>query len=1213
MYLLGAPEIDMVAGLREELQEHVALVQQQAEEIDRLQKQTEHDAYLSEACRSMERSYNVVKAQAMELEEERPGWQAEVERLTAELQYSGGAAAAAGADVDKLTAQLNVTNAAHLATNTSFEARLQASEAALAKATAQSTDANVAHHAAIKGRDALNLELEDRLVELERAKSEKSSLTVAVEQAANMAAQANVTIFALETKVKELEAAEVKNLTRAATAEATAETVTHAGLAKDAAQAVAMQDAANQAAELRALVETRVERQAQDLDTITVRATAAESQLVTVRAELAAVQEANRAAIADGAAAFRAAVQQVASAIKTAASSAAEQEVGEGGCDSPLPCNVRTAVLAGLSSSTVSETSTEPVAWIHTTLAGLAAAVARLPFGTPDPTLQLQADERQAAIVGLEQALAEINSGLKSIDPSAAASSNETQPTGTLVTKLLAQIKVMREKALEAHGNAKSLETMVSVTNRELDKRIEEITELKMTAEVGATASTTTTAEVAAAQLALEEEKLAAMGRANQLEVEINAAKNKQTDADARLLTAEAAIAATVAEVALKSGQIIGLEDDLWTRSAEVEDLQGQLRMFRAKLETHGQKSTATGNALNDVLEAQIQDLQTESLAAATLLASKESEIERLHIASKESALAAHHEESTAAMVSASAGAAVELEAAQASAAALEARVAELTELANAPSQTELKEVKEVLAIRERELMRLKAVLTDAKSQADNSLKERIHTLQTALTTSEDMAAAAVAAQQKNKLDTATELAVLRSTLKSNDAMLKELTEGQDLAATAVAQQTRLKGELGELEKKVDGLESLLATEKTKVAALEGAANAEAERIAAEAAAAEDAQKAGVGKAKSELSRLSGQLAKATAERDALQKALKTATAELKTTNANLAQAMGAMEGQGKHHVTLRQLVMSRYERTFNAVWAKVADGKELEFERSIIDNPIDLKADPTREWNSHCSELDAALIAGVDGFLAQIAAFPEEIERVKEIEREELNRVKRLHSDQADRLKTKIERSQKTLQNFDGSLQEMEEVKAKAEADAAKLSRAQSDLARVTKKLEEQRAQVVTMRDRLDDEKQLVQQLTRQVSAPRAPVTRAVPSQAAEAMVSQAANMFARGGSPSPTREGATSPSRAGDRMKSEKIKERLSIVNADSRDFRNKNAKLITTLRKENSTSQLEATKAAARVEVMQHRLAQAEEKANVLHRKISHAEIPHPSTNP
>ena len=431
--------------------------------------------------------------------------------------------------------------------------------------------------------------------------------------------------------------------------------------------------------------------------------------------------------------------------------------------------------------------------------------------------------------------------------------------------------------------------------------------------------------------------------------------------------------------------------------------------------------------------------------------------------------------------------------------------------------------------------MRLKAVLTDAKSQADNSLKERIHTLQTALTTSEDLAAAAVAAQKKNKLDTATELAVLRSTLKSNDTMLKELTEGQDMAATAVAQQVRLKGEISELEKKVVGLESSLAAEQAKVGILEGAANAEAERLAAEAEEAEAAQKAGVGQAKSELKRVSDQLSKTTAERDALQKALKTATQELKNTSANLTQSVGAMEGQSAHHIVLRQLVMSRYERTVTTLWGKVADGKELEFDRSIIDNPIDLKADPSREWNSHCSELDTALVGGIDRLLAQIAAFPEEIEKVKAIEHEELNRVKRLHSDQADRLKTKIERSQKTLQNFDGSLQEMEEVKAKAEADAAKLARAQSDLARVTKKLEEQRAQVVTMRDRLEDEKQLVQQLTRQVSAPRAPTTRAVPTQQAEALVQKAAGMFARAGSPtSPTREGATSPSRALDRMKS-------------------------------------------------------------------------------
>lgn len=1220
MYLLGAPEIDMVAGIREELADAQTTIGQQAAEISRLQQQTDQDAYLSEACRSMERSYNMVKAQAMELEEERPSWQAEVDRLGSQVQQL---TAASAAEAGRQQGQLEQAAADRAAEGSRFEAERRASEDALAKATQQLAEAAAAHQQVAKSRDALNLELEDRLVELGKARDENEAVAEQAKTDADAAEQVRIAEKAsLDARIASLEQEVKQAASRATAAESERDALKLASEMQSSAQATALKEAGEQAAELRDLVETRVKTHAQEIAAAAASMQTAESAFAAARAaaaETAVAQAAETvskvaAAAADASNGLKAAVEQASATLQKAIAAAAGSNMAAS--------DVRPAVLACLAVGAGSDADTDNV-WAHSTLARLAKAVAQLPFGNAKADLELQfkADRQVATLEGLQAALDEINAGLESMtgpdgtkEDSSLSSSSSSSDANSLVAKLLAQIQTMRDKALEAYGNVRSLETRVSVTSKELDQRIEEITELKMAA--SAQASVAELQDSAESALVSSGQREAALtNQVAELTAAVHAAEEAAATADARASATEApaVVPATPAQepaaAAEDSARILELEDDLWTRSAQVQDLEGQVRMLRSQ-----QNNNSHSDGVVQALRVQLDAFQAEASATSALLAAKEADLAKLTTALQEKHAAStstsspppsphSSSPSPAAVAESIAEKEGELKMAKAEVSKhldaierLEAQVAELTAERGSPSDEQiasgqLKSVKTTLQKKEREVARLSAVLTDVKSQADNDLKERIHTLQTALSTSEAAAAEAIAAQKKNKMDTATELATLRSTLKHNDAALRELTEGQDMAATAVQQGAKLRQEIADLEKKLAALEESLAAEQAKVAAME-------EGAAAEAAAAADALQAGAAAAqnsaertKLELKTAKDQLSKTVTERDELKDALKKTTTELKQTSDRLAEATGAIEGNAEEHIKLRQLVMRRYERTVATVWSKVADGKELEFEANIIDNPIDRDADPTREWNNHCSELDKMLLKGVEKLAIQIANFPQELEKVKEVERQELNRVKRLHSDQADRLKTKIKRSQETLENFDGSLSELEAIKQKAEADAAKLARAQSDLSRVTKKLEEQRAQVVAIRDRLDDEKQLVQQLTRQVAAGRAPQTRALPVAVA---------------APAQPEPQAMSPTRAQDRTKSQKIKERLTIVANDSKDFRKKNAKLITTLRRENATHKLESTKASAKVDVINHRLEKEKEQTKKLSRRLSLVDV-------
>lgn len=136
-YLLGAIEIDMVARLREEAQLKDRTISEQGVEISRLRAHIEQDMYLSETLRSVEASYNKVKANAISLEEER----------------SALAVALAGSE----------------------RARVEAGAAHAADADRMAAEADAKWNEVVRKRDQLANELEERQAELEHEKSAAAS------------------------------------------------------------------------------------------------------------------------------------------------------------------------------------------------------------------------------------------------------------------------------------------------------------------------------------------------------------------------------------------------------------------------------------------------------------------------------------------------------------------------------------------------------------------------------------------------------------------------------------------------------------------------------------------------------------------------------------------------------------------------------------------------------------------------------------------------------------------------------------------------------------------------------------------------------------------------------------------------------------------------------------------------------------------------------
>jgi len=330
MYLLGAPEIDMVAGIRDELADAQNTIGQQAAEISRLQQQTDQDAYLSEACRSMERSYNMVKAQAMELEEERPSWQAEVDRLESQMQH---VSAASAADAGRLQGQLDQAATDRAADAARFDAERRTSEDSFAKATRQLAEAAAAHQQVAKSRDALNLELEDQLVELGKARDENVSIAANATADAAAAAQTSSAIKAsLDARITALEQEVKQAATRATTAESERDALKLVNEMQSGAQATALKEAGEQAAELRNLVQTRMETHAQEIAAAANSLQAVEATLAAVRASASGVAVAHAAetaskvaaAVADVSNGIKAAVEQASIALQSTAAAAAD-------------------------------------------------------------------------------------------------------------------------------------------------------------------------------------------------------------------------------------------------------------------------------------------------------------------------------------------------------------------------------------------------------------------------------------------------------------------------------------------------------------------------------------------------------------------------------------------------------------------------------------------------------------------------------------------------------------------------------------------------------------------------------------------------------------------------------------------------------------------------------------------------------------------------
>lgn len=518
-YLLGGPEIDLVARLRDECHMRDGLLKEQASEIDKLRAAVAQDQYLSEALRKMERSYNMVKAQAVELEEKQPAWQAEVDRLHGELRRYD---AERSAEVDGLHAALRLAGAR---------------EDDLAGRAEQLDEAQSALKNVAKSREKLSSELEDREVELERARRENRDLReaarVAKDEAQNRAEEVaslktdreslKARVEVLEPEVKDL-AAKTQRL-EASNSAAEARTAELLGAVTEAKQQLVAETALREAK-----LKTVVEEHAAALGTARDATAAAErsredtvavladrdAQIAAVKASLvAALAQAGAGAVsedspleslverivesasgrAESDRIIRGYLAEATAAIQAKATAGARRVHPDVTVDGDPPvCAVRDAVLASLRDHTAASVEH---GWVDTAVLALASEVAALPYVAAFS----KAHASEAALAaGLKESLNVLHRASTGDAPLPDAAVLERSVADPELVRLLTALRDAQERAIVDRGTLVGSQKRLEVTVNELDLQRAQCAKAELRAQELETALETSGSELADAK-----------------------------------------------------------------------------------------------------------------------------------------------------------------------------------------------------------------------------------------------------------------------------------------------------------------------------------------------------------------------------------------------------------------------------------------------------------------------------------------------------------------------------------------------------------------------------------------------------------------------------------------------------------------------------------------------------------------------------------------
>ena len=394
----------------------------------------------------------------------------------------------------------------------------------------------------------------------------------------------------------------------------------------------------------------------------------------------------------------------------------------------------------------------------------------------------------------------------------------------------------------------------------------------------------------------------------------------------------------------------------------------------------------------------------------------------------------------------------------------MEAELARGAELVATQSEREA-----ALAATEQKFAELQSNITkmisDAKSSADNALKEENNQLQRQLEVYELEMASLKDGLASEKVKLELDYQTVKAALKAKTARLKELTESGKMNVAAVDLNKTLASDKVQLEARIKELEDEAAGQSVAVTDLQAQVVKAGEDAVREMKAAESAVTADAHKLADGLETARTELAKVMTERQELHSTLKELRKELEMATDNLEQTNQDKEDQKTTALERRGLLVDSINSLTEQL-NQVLGLEDLKLKRAIIENPVDRHANPAREWRKHCSDLESMIVNEIQEKINTINQIEPRIKKVKEAGEKEAQRIKDHYVEQCELLKQKIARSAHTVSEYNSNLNELETVKAHLSKADRRMKEVQDAANLKSDKIEEQRRKIIELKE---------------------------------------------------------------------------------------------------------------------------------------------------
>eukprot|EP00039_Didymoeca_costata_P021590 m.344934 g.344934 ORF g.344934 m.344934 type:complete len:1152 (-) comp25430_c0_seq1:163-3618(-) len=1142
-------------------------MEQLQERIRILQQERQHDLYLADTVRSMEKSYNVVKAQAMELEGTMPSMRTQLETLQQSLT-----------EKDKLTHQLRDELADRdrkLAENADLQNRLDSTISEL-KAVLESVDKLTAQKEEITKK--LTVSQKEKQEAINEVENLKSQIKKFEEDTVTLKSDSERQCTALMEELKKVQD-ELRSARREYELEKSDATEQIASLSQELQQEKeAKQDSDEKFKESLQeisgakdiIVKEIFQGANSSLSSSDNMASHSQntslSLLVPKLAKHVVSLEENLEALKSKNTSTQDEVQAAQNKIKekdtqlTNLKTESERkleaykeelqsllnkcsenikrgfnETLSDGCVHTDKCSLRPRIISSIEAQPNQE-------WMSQVLKDLAKTTVNLPICEKElAESEAKLTEVTQRLTQRDEQLDNIRSQMMHIAGSNDATSSKTPELSNTddIKTHLDKIAFMHQEAIEAGAKITSLQTLNDVQAKELENYIKEIGELKVAHGVIQGKSEAQENEIIELKKTLQD---------RDSKSQTDGQRKETTDQQQKKIDNKPSLTDT------DDTRITKLEDELWERKSKIKDLEGTISMLNSRISMRQTSAKINTEAMIGETEANhLRDLLSQKEASYTQL--------QACVSSKEQELATISEKLKTSTD--------EIELLKNELQGIKAKNPSKT--SDKPDyKTERQSLQEQLQEKEVECKRLEAALSDSQASANNDLKEQIHVLEAAKADAIANANKINEMHVKYRQSSSTEVAVLKSQLRNQDKRIKDLVESQDSLAVAVSQSEALSKENAELQKEVASLTRQLEEGQEEITRLKQEVKTAAEEAVKERRTQEDNAMQEVTRLNGELDTCRVQLSELQEEKQRLLSSIKESTSELTKSQNQLQEVTANLKDSDDYHLKRREYVMNSYDRLLKALATQLKINVDLD--QDIINNPIDRKADPGPVWDAHCEDIDETILRGLKGLTERIDAFPQELQNAKKEGEKETERVRSLLSDQVERLKTKIQRSQQTMATYDEDLRELNSCRKQLGDAKSRLQKADTDATWMKDKLEQQRKELVSTRDQLEDQKRLAERLAHQVASRPTRRLKSEPTDNNKTLTS-------------------TSESVHQDRSKAAKLQEALAGARQEQKEYRSKTTKLISTLRKECAEFKLSASQHEAKADALQHQLQVAQ----------------------